>query len=372
MTQAPTFTNDDGVITPRGGTGNKTETANSLAKGGLRRAASKVRLSKLVKANWIGVDASYNEEQLSSPSPNPPPSIELTDTANKTSIRLRGNGDLFTYLGQHEKSAGLWIGVSDKLPGRIVVRAGDAQGRVIIDAADSSISLRAADGSVRSQIASTADGCRLQMFDGGGNPFAYIGDLGGFGGIALGGDRGFPGRIELLDQSEQRILLDAASGEIALFKDSQQRIVLDAATGDITLMNADCAEEFDLMDHDVVPGTVLVLDDEPGRLRTSDTAYDTRVAGVVSGAGEYKPGIVLDRRAGVEGRRPVALMGKVFCQVEAESAAVRPGTLLTTSSRPGFAMAATDRGRAFGAVLGKALTGLESGCDLVPVLVALQ
>lgn len=35
-------------------------------------------------------------------------------------------------------------------------------------------------------------------------------------------------------------------------------------------------------------------------------------------------------------------------------------------------MAVTDRDRAFGAVLGKALAGLERGCDLIPVLVDLQ
>jgi hypothetical protein len=152
----------------------------------------------------------------------------------------------------------------------------------------------------------------------------------------------------------------------------QTLINLDGKTGDITLTNADCAEEFDVEEGGVEPGSVLVLSDEPGRLRLSDTPYDTRVAGVLSGAGDYRPAIVLDRQPEREGRRPVALVGKVWCRVEAESAPIGVGSLLTTSARPGHAMAATDRARAFGAVLGKALAPLAAGVGVVPVLVALQ
>jgi len=48
------------------------------------------------------------------------------------------------------------------------------------------------------------------------------------------------------------------------------------------------------------------------------------------------------------------------------------GDLLTTSPTPGHAMRADDPGRAFGAVLGKALRPLADGQGLVPILVALQ
>jgi hypothetical protein len=147
---------------------------------------------------------------------------------------------------------------------------------------------------------------------------------------------------------------------------------LNGNTGDLVLQNADCAEEFDVADQAIEPGTVLVLDDEPGRLRMSDVPYDSRVAGVLSGAGDYRPGIVLDRQPDREGRRPVALVGKVFCKVEAESSPIEPGMLLTTSHMPGYAMAAKDRERASGAVLGKALAPLASGVGLLPVLVTLQ
>ena len=65
-------------------------------------------------------------------------------------------------------------------------------------------------------------------------------------------------------------------------------------------------------------------------------------------------------------------MGKVYCQVDASYAAVAAGDLLTTSPTAGFAMRASDRQRAFGAVVGKALKPLASGRGLVPILVTLQ
>jgi hypothetical protein len=104
----------------------------------------------------------------------------------------------------------------------------------------------------------------------------------------------------------------------------------------------------------------------------SSEPYDKRVAGVVSGAGGYRHGILLDGRPSDEPKVPVALTGKVFCKVDAEYASVHVGDLLTTSPTPGYAMKATDATKAFGAVVGKALRSLEGGQALVPILVALQ
>ena len=86
--------------------------------------------------------------------------------------------------------------------------------------------------------------------------------------------------------------------------------------GDVMLQNADCAEEFSVQGLDEsAPGTVLVIDGD-GCAVPCETAYDSRVLGVVSGAGGFKPAIVLDRQGG-SNRRAVALMGKVFCLVDA-------------------------------------------------------
>lgn len=143
-------------------------------------------------------------------------------------------------------------------------------------------------------------------------------------------------------------------------------------TGDVRLVNADCAEEFDVSCADKVePGTVMVLGRE-GALCESRQAYDKRVAGVISGAGYYKPGIVLDRQQTASNRQPIALMGKVFCKVDAQYGAIEVGDLLTTSDTPGHAMQTTDPMKAFGTVIGKALRPLKEGQGLIPILIALQ
>ena len=142
--------------------------------------------------------------------------------------------------------------------------------------------------------------------------------------------------------------------------------------GDILLTNADCAEDFDICEtENVEAGTVMVLGEE-GVLYPSQQAYDKRVAGVVSGAGQYKPGIVLDKQDTGKLRKPIALMGKVYCKVDAEYGDIEIGDLLTTSPTPGHAMKVSDPLKAFGTVIGKALRPFSAGQGLVPVLIALQ
>lgn len=149
-------------------------------------------------------------------------------------------------------------------------------------------------------------------------------------------------------------------------------IVLDGSLGDITLEHADCAEEFDVADAQIAgPGTVMVLG-QHGHLEESHSAYDTKVAGVVSGAGDLKPGIVLGRQPSPHQRAAVALAGRAYCKVDAEHASIEVGDLLTTSPTAGHAMKAADPHRAFGAVIGKALRPLPHGQGLIPILIALQ
>ena len=143
-------------------------------------------------------------------------------------------------------------------------------------------------------------------------------------------------------------------------------------TGDIRLTNADCAEDFTITAGVAAePGLVMVLGEE-GTLSPSRKAYDKRVAGVISGAGDYKPGIVLDRTQSRSNRQPIALLGKVFCKIDAQYGAVEVGDLLTTSPTCGHAMKADEPGKAFGAVIGKALRPLKEGQGLIPILIALQ
>jgi hypothetical protein len=142
-------------------------------------------------------------------------------------------------------------------------------------------------------------------------------------------------------------------------------------TGDVRLTNADCAEDFDTCDAEKIEaGTVVVLG-EDSAVRQSHQAYDKRVAGVVSGAGDYRPAIILDRQPS-GARTPVALVGKVYCKVDAQYGPIEVGDLLTTSPTPGHAMKAGDSTKAFGSVVGKALKPLPAGQAVIPILVCLQ
>jgi hypothetical protein len=141
---------------------------------------------------------------------------------------------------------------------------------------------------------------------------------------------------------------------------------------DIRLTNGDCAEDFDIGGAcKAEPGSVMIVTDD-GSLSPCHREYDKRVAGVISGAGDYKPGIILDAHRTSRDRQPVALMGKVFCKVDAQFGAIAVGDLLTTSPTPGHAMAVSEPARALGTVIGKALRALPSGQGLLPILVALQ
>jgi hypothetical protein len=150
------------------------------------------------------------------------------------------------------------------------------------------------------------------------------------------------------------------------------RVNKSVTTTDVLILGADCAEDFETMSSaPIEPGTVMAIGDD-ARLVESDRAYDKRVAGIVSGAGDYKPGIVLGKDASRKDRVPLALIGRVFCKVDATDAPIEVGDLLTTSPTQGHAMKAEDPLKAFGAVIGKALAPLREGYGLLPILVALQ
>ncbi|MCJ8157400.1 hypothetical protein [Sphingomonas sp. LaA6.9] len=144
-------------------------------------------------------------------------------------------------------------------------------------------------------------------------------------------------------------------------------------TGDVSFPGMDCAEEFVVSsDPAIGPGTLMSIGDD-GVLEPSASAYDNRVVGVVAGAGDFRPGIVMGKgQHGERPARPIALVGRAYCKADARYGAIRVGDLLTSSPHPGHAMKASDQGRAFGAVIGKAMAPLDEGAGLVPILIALQ
>lgn len=145
-------------------------------------------------------------------------------------------------------------------------------------------------------------------------------------------------------------------------------------TDDVVLMSgmADLAEEFTVIgDEPVTPGAVMVIAGNDS-VRISDAPYDRRVAGVVSGAGSYRPALVLDRRSEDTERHALALTGKVWVLADADHGAIEVGDLLTTSATPAHAMRAANASKALGTIIGKALDPLPTGKALIRALVALQ
>jgi hypothetical protein len=147
------------------------------------------------------------------------------------------------------------------------------------------------------------------------------------------------------------------------------------------LGGADFAEQFEVNEApeagsspQIQPGLVVAIDpNNPGKLVVSSHAYDRRVAGIISGAGGVKPGMMMSQAGSIaDGNHPVALSGRVYCWADASNGPIEPGDLLTSSNLPGYAMKVTDHAKAQGAIIGKAMTGLKQGKGLVLVLVTLQ
>ena len=137
----------------------------------------------------------------------------------------------------------------------------------------------------------------------------------------------------------------------------------------------DLAEPFDIESRESIkPGMIVAIHpNHPGRLRIADKAYDQTVAGIISGANGINPGLTMSQKGSVvDGTVPVALTGRVYAWADASNGSIKPGDLLTTSDLPGMAMKVSDFDKSRGAVLGKAMSGLEQGQGLVLVLVSLQ
>jgi hypothetical protein len=173
---------------------------------------------------------------------------------------------------------------------------------------------------------------------------------------------------------------NAASGATALYVTTNGSGLAAEFNGNVAVKElqinggSDMAEPFETAANESYePGSLLVLHaSAAGKVTLSSSAYDRRVVGVVSGAGGVKPGLTLRQEEAMTGNILVAIAGRVYCKAEALSAAIEPGDLLTTSAVPGYAMKAGDESRSRGAVIGKALSGLEGGTGLVLVLVNLQ
>jgi hypothetical protein len=142
---------------------------------------------------------------------------------------------------------------------------------------------------------------------------------------------------------------------------------------------ADVAE-YILASEPLEPGDVVELDPHnPKHYRKAREPYSPWVAGVISTA----PGFVLgakhlslalsvngEGRGEVEpGERPLlALLGRVPVKATTENGPIRPGDLLTSASKPGYAMRCEDIHRCEGAIIGKALEALDESEGAILIL----
>lgn len=303
-------------------------------------------------------------------------SVEVLDSAStNVKITLDGdNADISTGgNGQH---------------GDVILKDSAGNERIRINGQTGNVIVKNAAGNEITRI----DGSRGDIILGGNGPNGDIvlKDGAGKERIHLNAGSGRPGPVPWPPHEPATIQLDGDAGNISLGGNgvngdivifpsggdnkyrNQATIHLDGQTGDIKLSGADCAENFNVLESEQIePGMVLVVDQE-GTLQQSKKAYDKRVVGVVSGARDCRPGIVLNEKHSRDKRAPLALTGKVYCKVDAQHTPIEVGDLLTTSAIPGHAMKANDPLKAFGAVIGKALRPLKKGTGLIPILVALQ
>jgi hypothetical protein len=297
-----------------------------------------------------------------------PASLHMRDSAKNENVLLEEEGNL--WLGGKSADGDIMLFANGEQDNRTVAKAtinlNGGNGRV------RSRSLIVQDESGRTGV--SLDGEQADIRLGGG------GKHGGFYLYRATGDRSkdVEACVRISHDAVFKIGGNQTSGQIYLFDsdddtriEGQAKIHLNGVTGDITLAGADCAERFTVADETSRdPGTVLVVGEGESLVHCIQP-YDRRVAGVVSGAGRCRPGIILDGNA-QRGTVPVALVGKTYCKVDANYGPIECGDLLTTSQTPGHAMRASDRERAFGAILGKALTSFSGDTGLIPILVALQ
>jgi hypothetical protein len=246
-------------------------------------------------------------------------------------------------------AAKLLLGTND-IPGILTVHDKDRKARFEVDASNS--------GTIK---VLSDNGTEVLRFD----SKTSVLDIGGGG---SGGD------VRLKnEQNKVTVHMDGNAGDVKILDDAGGIVIhLDRKARDIKLKGADCAEIFSAQHaSNLDPGSLCVIGPN-GTLEHCTKAYDTRVAGVVAGAGDLHPGIVLGQGTVAGQSVALSITGRVWCKVDAGFGPIAPGDLVTTSSTPGHGMRADDRSRLTGAVAGKALAGLPAGCDLIPILVGLQ
>ncbi len=175
------------------------------------------------------------------------------------------------------------------------------------------------------------------------------------------------------------LTFDTVTGNVGIgtgtsYPTSKLRVNGDASVCTLTITGGcDLSEPFHMSSTNMAAGSVVVIDEEhPGKLKLSEHVFDSRVAGIISGANGVNPGISMHQEGLLEGGQNVALSGRVYALADASESSINPGDLLTTSATPSHCMKVTNSTKAQGAIIGKAMSALAEGKGMVLVLVSLQ
>ncbi|MBE7472481.1 MAG: hypothetical protein DPW09_22660 [Anaerolineae bacterium] len=286
---------------------------------------------------------------------------------------LTSDTDNSAGLVLNSQTGGLWADINFKTNGtsRMVIESG---GNVGIGTIDPRATLDV-NGGLRLSV--NANNCAGSPV----NCFGYIQGTGPNGLVINSHTGGTWADMHLQTNGVSRLFIESG-GNIGIgTTDPRSTLDVNGQTTTHVLQitgGADLAEQFDIQDHETnlapTPGMVVCIDPaRPGELVICDQLYDRTVAGIISGAGGVKPGMVMSQASSeADGEYPISLIGRVYVLADASSAPIHPGDLLTTSAMPGHAMKVTDHEQAQGAILGKAMSSLEEGRGLVLVLVSLQ
>ena len=261
----------------------------------------------------------------------------------KGAVRLEvdgGGGQVF--VGNQNGTTRARLGVDGDDRGAVVLWDADGQGRVLLKA-------RALDPSLR-------------VYNSSGNTAAFIGEW---------GDAGTGGAFFSNEEGERRASL-GVHGDGTGFVSVQGFVNVDGYVRVNGEEVHDYAEVLELATRDGIrPGSVVAYDADAGGLVPASVANARTVVGVISGAGGFRPGMVIGSRSDESSDFPLSLSGVVYVWVSAETGAIAPGDLLVPSSVAGVGMRTADPSAAAGTVFGKALepwSGTGEGLVLMLVM----
>jgi hypothetical protein len=334
--------------------------------------------------------------------------LNNTNGSNRAVLEGENLGGALT-LYQTDGQVGVFVDGDSGGAGLVSVRGTNGATRATLDGSDGgggAVRLYENDGTQTVSLTSEGNGnLVLRQGDGSTGIGMFANNGTGGGGMSIYRDDGtFAGQLTVADTTRRDGFLgltkgngnwglvargqnSATGGGALYFYDSAgaATVVIDADSADegriwtqvLTVTGgSDLSENFDVNteNDELEPGMIVSIDPKnPGELVLARDPKKTTQSLIQRSAGGVKPGMLMGQKGTLaDGKHPVALTGRVYCQVDASFGAIAPGDMITTSTTPGHGMKATNRDRAFGSIIGKAMTGLRDGKGLVLVLVNLQ